>query len=232
MILTRNVTNLCNWIIDQFLPPLLRDNRFFMFLPMWLLCRSKTQAFMDFKARAPLLSTDEIAASYAFFADCHLKRSTDLTPTLTARIIHDVTGNSILDAGCGHGHLTEQLVMKHSVSVTGLDIIVPDTHNNGLNPVYCRGNVEALPFADNSFETVICAHTLEHVTDLNQAISELRRVTSRRLIIVVPRQRPYRYTFDLHLHFFPYAFSLRQVMGNRDAVCEVVGNDLYYLEDK
>lgn len=232
MILTRNITNLFNWLLDQLLPPLLRDSRIFMFFPMWMLCRGKAHSFMEFKARAPMLSAEEIAACYTLFADCHLKRSTDLTPALTERVIDDVVGERVLDAGCGRCYLAEQLVRKRGISVTGLDIIVPETHGDAHNPIYCSGNIEALPFADDSFDTVICAHTLEHVTDLKLAISELRRVTRHRLIIVVPRQRPYRYTFDLHLHFFPYAFTLMQIMGNPEAVCEVIGNDIYYLEAK
>jgi hypothetical protein len=59
-------------------------------------------------------------------------------------------------------------------------------------------------------------------------------VTKKRLIVVVPKQRPYKYTFDLHLHFFPYEHSLRTIMGpNHGAVfCKDVGGDLFYVEDK
>ena len=63
-------------------------------------------------------------------------------------------------------------------------------------------NIESLPFADKQFDIVTCSHTLEHVLDLPKAISELKRV-ARKLIITVPKQRYYNYTFDLHIHFFP-----------------------------
>jgi hypothetical protein len=42
-----------------------------------------------------------------------------------------------------------------------------------------------------------------HVQDAHAALEELRCVAKRRLIVVLPKQRPYRYTFDLHLRFFP-----------------------------
>jgi ubiquinone/menaquinone biosynthesis C-methylase UbiE len=88
-----------------------------------------------------------------------------------------------------------------------------------------------LPFGDASFDTVICTHTLEHVRNIHQAVSELRRVTGRRLIIVVPKQRPYRYTFDLHLHFFPYKSNFLTLMGNQASVCQEIGGDIFYVED-
>jgi ubiquinone/menaquinone biosynthesis C-methylase UbiE len=92
-------------------------------------------------------------------------------------------------------------------------------------------NVEKLPFGDKSFDTVICAHTLEHVQNIYQAICELRRVTSKRLIIVVPKQRPYKYTFDLHLHFFPYKSDFLTLMGKKESICRIVGGDIFYVED-
>jgi hypothetical protein len=50
-------------------------------------------------------------------------------------------------------------------------------------------------------------------------VQELRRVGAQRLIIVVPRQRYYRYTIDYHLHFFPFAAPLAHlVSGNVRAV--------------
>jgi ubiquinone/menaquinone biosynthesis C-methylase UbiE len=44
-------------------------------------------------------------------------------------------------------------------------------------PVDCIiGDVEALPFDDDSFDLVLANYMLYHVPDLDQAIAELRRV--------------------------------------------------------
>src|SRR5919109_5463651 len=40
-------------------------------------------------------------------------------------------------------------------------------------------DVAALPFADNSFDVVICSHVLEHVEDPDAALAELERVGNR-----------------------------------------------------
>jgi ubiquinone/menaquinone biosynthesis C-methylase UbiE len=94
-----------------------------------------------------------------------------------------------------------------------------------------EASIERLPFDDGQFDTVVCTHTLEHVQHLQRAVDELRRVARRRLIVVVPRQRPYRYTFSLHVNFFPYAWSLTGQLGHAPgAVIKNLG-DWFYLED-
>lgn len=49
-------------------------------------------------------------------------------------------------------------------------------------------DIQALSFADDSFDLVICNHVLEHVVDDDRAVRELSRVTARagRALITVP----------------------------------------------
>jgi ubiquinone/menaquinone biosynthesis C-methylase UbiE len=118
--------------------------------------------------------------------------------------------------------------------VTAADIVLDPQFVADYPHIRCQeAAVERLPFPDRAFDTVVCAHTLEHVQELEAAIRELRRVTARRLIIVVPRQRPYQYTFDLHLHFFPYRSSLLMALkpGKGNYHCENLQGDWFYFED-
>jgi ubiquinone/menaquinone biosynthesis C-methylase UbiE len=118
----------------------------------------------------------------------------------------------------------------HSVTVCDL-VIDPTVKARYPHLHFTEGNVEHLPFKDRSFDIVVSTNTLEHVQHLHEAISEMRRVARKQIIITVPRQRPYRYTFDLHLHFFPYPHSLMAVMNNGSPKnCEIVGGDIYYEE--
>ena len=49
--------------------------------------------------------------------------------------------------------------------------------------------------------------------------------------MVVPRERPYKYGFALHLHFFPYAWSLHGQFGyGPDATITNLG-DWFYEQD-
>ena len=90
---------------------------------------------------------------------------------------------------------------------------------------YVQGNIASLPFADRSFDIVTCNHTLEHLRDLDQAISELKRVAKKQIIIVTPRQRYFYYTMDLHLHFFPLREDLVRTMNMENYSCENCGGD-------
>jgi ubiquinone/menaquinone biosynthesis C-methylase UbiE len=142
-----------------------------------------------------------------------------------------INGQYILDAGCGDGALANRLSSLFTVTASDINIS-SELKRKYPKITFKEGNIESLPFNDNEFDTVICSHTLEHSRNISQAISELRRVTKKRLIIITPKQRPYKYTFDLHLHFFPYEHSLLALMGtNRKNSCRVVGGDLFYIED-
>jgi ubiquinone/menaquinone biosynthesis C-methylase UbiE len=88
---------------------------------------------------------------------------------------HAVPGAPILDAGCGTG-----LNLRHlPKGSTGVDINprnvalvrerLPDHH-------VVEGDVEALPFPDSSFGTVLCTEVIEHIPDPAGALREFRRV--------------------------------------------------------
>jgi ubiquinone/menaquinone biosynthesis C-methylase UbiE len=116
--------------------------------------------------------------------------------------------------------------------MVGVDIIEPERPlGDGMQ--FVSGWVEDLPFGDGSFDTVVCTHVIEHILNYRQAIAELRRITRRRLIIVVPREREGIYTFNPHLNFFPYAHSFLRAMipvPQRHVICDI-GRDIYYAED-
>jgi ubiquinone/menaquinone biosynthesis C-methylase UbiE len=86
-----------------------------------------------------------------------------------------VAGAPILDAGCGTG-----LNLRHlPAGSTGVDINPRNvellrTRLPGHQIV--EGDVEALPFADGSFGTILCTEVIEHIPDPAAALREFRRV--------------------------------------------------------
>ena len=233
MNLSRDVTLWIHFFFDQCLPPLLRDSKWFMWLPFKLLFGKKAEIFFQFKAKAPYLSQTEFRQIYQDAASVFIQRETDLNQACISAIEQSILGNAILDIACGRGFLAKLLAQKHHVTAADI-VIAPSLITEYPHIQFQETNLENLPFENQQFDTVICAHTLEHVQNITLAIQELRRVTKQRLIIVVPKQRPYQYTFDLHLHFFPYAVNLLTLLGKTEhhSSCQEMGGDWFYMEDK
>jgi ubiquinone/menaquinone biosynthesis C-methylase UbiE len=81
----------------------------------------------------------------------------------------------MLDAGCGTGLNLASL----PVGSVGIDI---NPRNLALirqrlpDHRVVEGDIEAMPFEDNEFGTVICTEVLEHIPHPDAALSEIRRV--------------------------------------------------------
>jgi ubiquinone/menaquinone biosynthesis C-methylase UbiE len=98
-------------------------------------------------------------------------------------------GETILDAGCGTGVFTVDMLAA-GPRVIGLDISLPMLVRAGKKavgwPLSCvAGDMMALPFADRTFDKVVSVTALEFIEDGKGALSELFRVTKHRGWIVV-----------------------------------------------
>ncbi|MEM6928230.1 MAG: hypothetical protein AAF602_14955, partial [Myxococcota bacterium] len=119
MRLSRSVSLWIHWVLDQLLPPALRDHPWLMGPAFRLLFGRHAETFATFKARAPRMSDDEIRDVYAATAEVHIDRETDLNLSCAERIEARTIGPRVLDAGCGRGWLAKRLATAHEV--TGVD---------------------------------------------------------------------------------------------------------------
>lgn len=234
MHLSREWANRIRFLLDELIPPLIRDQRWFVSLGARILYGPRLASFyLDLKTWATEVSDEELVKVYTTTREITFGRQTDSSDASLDEMQRRVVGAKVLEVGCGRAILAARLAATHQV--TAADLIVDDDLP-ALHPTiqFVAAPLERLPFEDREFDTVICAHVLEHVRDLARSVSELRRVTARRLIVVVPKQRPYRYTFDPHLHFFPYPHSLLAAIPYDGAkrTCEVFDAELLYVEDR
>jgi SAM-dependent methyltransferase len=234
MNLSRDVTNKIHFVLDQLLPPIIRDSKLLCKFLIRLQFKNKTNVMMSFKDKVPSMSQKEFVNIYKETASVHPQRETDLNKKSEKLILDYIVNGNIIEVGCGRGYLSNILSQYGDLIATDM-VISNDLKHKYKDIDFREANIENLPFEDNYFDNVVCTHTLEHVLNINQAISELRRVCKKRLIIVVPQQRPYKYTFDLHIRFFPYPHSLSMIMISNKVetqVCLRADGDLFYYEDK
>lgn len=87
----------------------------------------------------------------------------------------------VLEIGAGSGFISRYL---RSI---GVDVTTVDSDAERAPDRV--GDVRALPFADDEYDTVLCAQVLEHLPreDFGAAIAELARVARRRVVLSLPQ---------------------------------------------
>jgi SAM-dependent methyltransferase len=81
-----------------------------------------------------------------------------------------------LDVATGGGHVAKRLRQQ------GIDVVSVDPAP-GMNPnVVC--SAEDMPFADASFEVVACRCAAHHFADVRQAVGEMARIASSRVLLI------------------------------------------------
>ena len=98
-------------------------------------------------------------------------------------------GMKLLDLGCGEGRHTLSAALVTAITSIGLDLARHDlttarTRCSDFNilsqdhrrPAFVEGDGARLPFADATFDRVICSEVLEHIPDYETFLREIRRV--------------------------------------------------------
>jgi len=108
--------------------------------------------------------------------------------------IKEVGAREILDAGCGTGGLIRRLERRHvDWHWTGIDLepLACELSRTRCAAKIVQGSLGALPFADESFDAVVCSDVLYHLDDDTAALREIFRVLQRggSVVINVPAHR-------------------------------------------
>ena len=89
-------------------------------------------------------------------------------------------GSKVLDLGCNDGVFMEFLKERRQCEVKGVDIsevALKIAKDKGLDVQIA--DAEKLPFADKSFDAVVCMEVLSHLLDPIKALKEIRRVLKK-----------------------------------------------------
>ena len=149
---------------------------------------------------APSAGTDQTKPEvyrefYEYEADTYLisnehEESWKHRRTLVHRLRPPDRRGLILDAGCGDGALSRDVLSNSSATgAVGMDLSIRRALRGGRDVQdvkFTSGSIYDIPFADNTFPLVLCTDLLEHLDDPARAFSELVRVSSKHVLISVP----------------------------------------------
>ena len=122
-------------------------------------------------------------------------------PAALSLIPSNLTGLTVLDAGCGSGLFSIRLA-RFGAKVVGIDLsdtmieIAKEEKPTGLDISYHVGNICETDFHSASFDMIVSNYVLENVVDLAQAFSEFERLLKPNGTLLFSVSHPIRATAE------------------------------------
>jgi SAM-dependent methyltransferase len=130
----------------------------------------------------------------------------DVFTEFLAETLKPRPGNRILDVGCGEGLAEVAIGRLHisQVRLVGVDLVFSkvlaarqETASHNQRVSFAAADACHLPFRDGAFDSLYSVAVLQHVNDLEAAVSEMARVTAPRgRVVAVEPDNSARYGFS------------------------------------
>lgn len=159
---------------------------------------------------------------------------------ISRALLHNIPANGqLLDVGCSTGALLIAAGGGVGVDVALRWLVIGSLRirESGVQATLVCANAEHLPFPPDSFDTVTCIDTLEHLSNASSALTNFRRVAKHLLLTsnnrwcllsephvhlwgvgLLPRSRQKRYVACRRGDLHPYRITLRGPAEGRNLV--------------
>lgn len=128
------------------------------------------------------ISGEVIRKAYNSYGNINEPQITDM-----AALLKYISGNSVLELGCGAGNFMK-ILRDSGYEACGIDNddnVIKDAQEDGMDIKICDLN-EKLPYEDNSFDNVVSMHVMEHLDNMKEALKESERVSRGNVAHIVP----------------------------------------------
>ena len=179
---------------------------------------------------------DSFAESYSRYNESSLFNAYYERPAMIG-LAGDVAGRRVLDAGCGSGPLTAELLAKGAI-VTAFDASrrMIDLARRRLGPdvdLRVADLSQPLQLDDDTFDDVVASLVLHYLQDWATPLAELRRVLrpGGRLILSVPHPSAYLVNYGGSTYFAVTRYSEEFTFGDEAAVLTYWHRPLHAMTD-
>ncbi len=131
--------------------------------------------------------------------------------SINYKLLNFTDGDKLLDVGCGEGRHVIHACLEHNIVGIGVDLSLRDLKITAerfspfaaYNPKSYfsiqQTDATKLPFADETFDKIICSEVLEHIENYQGVLQEIKRVLKPNgiLAISVPRAWPEKICWKL-----------------------------------
>lgn len=153
-------------------------------------------------------------------------------------------GDCVLDLGCGEGRHTIAIYLQAQVTAIGVDLSFSDlsTARSRFTPFEKKdvsrqtlhlqqADATCLPFADATFDKIICSEVLEHLPDYHCVLEEIQRVLKPQglLAVSVPRAWPEKICWFLSSAYHQVEGGHLRIFNAKKLRHEVEKNNFIFL---